>query len=180
MEGGNVPTSQSVGLPTATSQRVITATTLTTTNAPMQQQPPVQQQMPMHQVLLRQASVPEFISKNVQLWISLVEDFFTQAGINDDRVRVTLITTKLESETMQLCSDILMNTTMPNHYGSLKERIVQMHDQSRQKKLNDLMTGGGITAQKPSTRFQQMRQLVDPSYTDAMVHDIWYSKQNEA
>ena len=144
--------------------------------------PPIQRQpQPVYpcnpQKFLQQSSIHAFMAKNVQLWLSLVDNFFQQAGITDDSLRVTLTTVKLDTDMLQLCSDILIHTEWEDRYTKLKERILQMHDKSRGKKLHDLFTGGTITAKRLSAMYRQMRELADPSYPDAVVRDLWYSKQ---
>ena len=113
--------------------------------------------------------LPAFISKDVRLWFITVENIFEDYGINSDRSRVRQLLQHLDSSILQSCGDIIQDRTR-DRYERMKLRIFQMYDDSRSKKLQDLIQGANITATRPSMIWQAMIQLAGESAPAA--HEI--------
>lgn len=116
--------------------------------------------------------IPQFLTKDVQLWFTLVEQAFAQFNLTDDAKRVYYVVPKLEQDILILCSDVLSSTST-NKYDQIKERIIKRYSDSQEKKMNTLLNGIDTRGKRPTEVLQELRRLANGTVTETVLRTMW-------
>lgn len=123
--------------------------------------------------LVFQCRLPNFWSKNPQLWFSKVEASFNLHRIRKDESKYDLIIGVLDPDIVQEVSDIVLNPPAQNKYQYLKNAILSRLTDSSDRQLHKLLTEVELGDRKPSQLLRHMKSLAGSAITEEALRVKW-------
>lgn len=123
-------------------------------------------------------TLPEFLPMNPKLWIILVEQHFKVFGIENDTMKLTLLSAKLPQNAILSVDDLLTDEklTPTQQYASVKQRLIQLYNRSEEEKLSELLSGVALGNRKPSALLNEMRILAGNNVNEGILKRLWLNR----
>lgn len=120
--------------------------------------------------------ISEFWPHMPRLWFAQFEHTITPQKTSDE-VKFQLAVSKLTQDALQQSSDIIYNTSLPNKYQALKERLLQVYEESINAQFKKLVSELELGTQKPS---QLLRKMKDVGRTmqisEQILKNLWLTR----
>ncbi|XP_022814535.1 uncharacterized protein LOC111348227 [Spodoptera litura] len=120
--------------------------------------------------------IPEFWTHMPRLWFVQLEGIIRSQKLGDV-AKADLIITKLKCEALQQVSDILFLSPETNKYDALKERLLQVNEESADRQFQKLVSEMELGSQKPSFLLRRMRELGrNTPVSEKSLHSLWLAR----
>jgi hypothetical protein len=119
--------------------------------------------------------LPEFWSKDPELWFIQVEHQFKLANVTADSTKLSHIVSKISCEVLQHVKDILKTPpTDGTAYQTFKDRLLKKYSETKEQKMNDLLSGMELGDMKPSELLTKMKDKVDDATKlETVIKQLW-------
>ncbi|KAJ8733515.1 hypothetical protein PYW08_001813 [Mythimna loreyi] len=118
--------------------------------------------------------IPEFWTDQTRLWFVQFEAAVENQRLSD-AAKQNLVVTKLSKDAIQQVSDLLLAPPENRKYQTLKERLLQVFEESETKKLQKLLREMDLGEQKPSQLLRRMRDLAGGKMPNDTLKLMWQS-----
>lgn len=120
--------------------------------------------------------IPEFWTAMPRLWFFQLETIVRPQKLGD-AAKYDLVITKLGCETLQQISDICFSPPENNKYDAIKERLLQVYEESAERQFQKLVSEMELGSQKPSHLLRCMKELGrNTQVSDKTIHSLWLSR----
>lgn len=104
------------------------------------------------------SKIPEFWPENPRLWFYQVEAILTPQKTSDAN-KYFMIVAKLSKDVIQQVADIVASPPESNKYETLKNRLLQIYEESETRQIQKLISEIELGDQKPSQLLRRMKEL---------------------
>lgn len=118
--------------------------------------------------------LPELWPSNVKIWLLHIESILVPQKISDEAMYQTVIA-KLRMQDLEQVSDIISNPPENNKYKMLKERLIQVYEESEHQQFKKLMEGIELGDNKPSHLLRKMKELAGNKISEQAMKFLWGS-----
>ncbi|XP_052747560.1 uncharacterized protein LOC112043696 [Bicyclus anynana] len=118
------------------------------------------------------ARIPEF-------WTDLPRHWFIQAEAvlhpqkMSDEAKFQFVISKLGKDVIQQVTDILVKQPENGKYDTLKTRLLDIYEESENRKVQKLISEMELGDQKPSQLLRKMQELASGKVTDETLTILW-------
>lgn len=122
------------------------------------------------------ARIPEFWNEMPRLWFAQMESVVASQKPGD-AVKFNLVVSKLGRDALQQVSDILFAPPENDKYQTLKERLLQVYEESAERQFQKLVGELELGSQKPSQLLRRMRDLGRKAQiSEKTLHNLWITR----
>lgn len=122
------------------------------------------------------SALPEFWSEMPRLWFATFENTILKQKKGDD-ANFTLVLSKLSREALQQVSDILYKPPSQGKYQAIKDRLLQVYEESSERQFQKLVSELELGSQKPSQLLRRMKELArNCQASEETVHSLWLAR----
>lgn len=118
--------------------------------------------------------IPEFWADQPRLWFVQFEAAVDSQRLGD-ATKQNLVVTKLNKAAIQQVSDLLLTPPETQKYQTLKERLLQVFEESETRQFQKLLSEMELGTQKPSQLLRRMRDLARGKIPDQTLKIMWNS-----
>lgn len=117
---------------------------------------------------------PEFWVEQSRLWFVQFEAAVDSQKLSD-AAKQNLVVTKLNKSAIQQVSDLLLTPPETKKYQTLKDRLLQVFEESETRQFQKLLSEMELGTQKPSQLLRRMRDLARGKIPDQTLKIMWNS-----
>lgn len=122
------------------------------------------------------ARLPDFWPHLPRLWFAQFEFAMMPQKASDD-VKFQVAVSKLAPDVLQQVSDIIFNNSLPHKYQTLKDRLLQVYEDSINAQFKRLVSELELGAQKPSQLLRQMQDIGrNMQISEQILKNLWLSR----
>lgn len=122
------------------------------------------------------ARTPPFWRDKPALWFAQFE-LITGPQKLGDETKCHLVVSHLEKQDIEQISDIIRNPPATDKYKALKDRLIEVYEESERSRLQRLVQGTDPGDLTPSQLLRRMRDLAGGSNTsDSFIRACWHAK----
>lgn len=124
--------------------------------------------------------IPEFWTEMPRIWFAQFEAIMMPQKQGDD-VKFNVVVSKLSRDALQQISDILLSPPAANKYQAVKERLLQVFEESAERQFQKLVGEMELGSQKPSQLLRKMRDLGrNTQVSEQTLRNLWMSRMPAA
>lgn len=124
--------------------------------------------------------IPDFWTEMPRLWFAQFEAIITPQKQSDE-VKYNVVISKLSRDALQQISDILLSPPDSNKYQIVKERLLQVFEESAERQFQKLVGEMDLGSQKPSQLLRKMRDLGrNTQVSEQTLRSLWTSRMPPA
>lgn len=116
--------------------------------------------------------VPDFWTDQPRLWFVQFEAAVENQKLSDAS-KHNLVVTKLDKTAIQQVSDIILSPPESRKYNTLKDRLLQVFEESETRQFQKLLGEMELGTQKPSHLLRRMRDLARGKIPDPTLQIMW-------
>ncbi|XP_028162156.1 uncharacterized protein LOC114354098 [Ostrinia furnacalis] len=116
--------------------------------------------------------IPDFWSDQPRLWFVQFEAVVESQRLGDV-TKQNLVVTKLSKSAIQQVSDLLLSPPQERRYQTLKDRLLQVFEESETRQFQKLLGEMELGTQKPSQLLRRMRDLARNKLPDSTLQIMW-------
>lgn len=110
------------------------------------------------------------------MWFAQVESILAPQKQSDE-TKYNLVIAKMGREALQQVSDILLSPPETNKYQVLKDRLLQVYEESAERQFQKLVGEIELGSQKPSQLLRRMRDLGrNAKASEQTLHSLWIAR----
>lgn len=102
--------------------------------------------------------IPEFWLEMPRLWFAQLESVLDPQKLGD-KAKYDMVISKLSKTALQQVSDILLSPPDERKYQTVKNRLLEVYEESAERQFQKLVSEMELGAQKPSQLLRKMREL---------------------
>ncbi|CAH4034174.1 unnamed protein product [Pieris brassicae] len=111
-----------------------------------------------------------------RLWFAQLESILAPQKQGDE-AKFNLVVAKVGREVLQQVSDLLLQPPETNKYQALKERLLQVYEESAERLFQKLVSEMELGTQKPSQLLRRMKELGRNAQTSEQnLRNLWISR----
>jgi hypothetical protein len=118
--------------------------------------------------------VPDFWADQPRLWFVQFEAVVESQRLTE-AAKQNLVVAKLNKTAIQQVSDLLLAPPAERKYQTLKERLLQVFEESETRQFQKLLGEMELGSQKPSQLLRRMKDLARGKIPDATLQIMWNS-----
>lgn len=118
------------------------------------------------------SKIPEFWTDRPTLWFLQAEAMLAPQHLSD-QVKFNLIITKLSKDTIAQVTDILLKPPSTEKFKALKDRLIQVYEETENRQIQKLISEMELGEQKPSQLLRRMRELAKDRVPDETLNVLW-------
>lgn len=120
--------------------------------------------------------LPDFWVDMPRLWFAQFEAVMAPQKQGED-TKFNMVIAKLGRDSIQQVSDLLTSPPAENKYAALKERLLQVYEESAERQFQKLVSELELGAQKPTHLLRRMKELGRPAQvSDQTLKSLWLSR----
>lgn len=131
------------------------------------------QQMTVNRI---QMKIPPFWKQNPRLWFKQLEAQFATSCITVEITKFNHTVGVIESDVLELVSDIVLAPPTANPYKAIKDRLIKEFTASDNKKIKNLLNNLTLGDLKPSGLLRKMRELSCEKVGDEFLRTLWLQR----
>lgn len=116
--------------------------------------------------------IPDFWADQPRLWFVQFEAVVENQKLSDAS-KLNLVVTKLTKSAIQQVSDLLLAPPETRRYQTLKDRLLQVFEESETRQFQKLLGEMELGSQKPSQLLRRMRDLARGKLPDSTLQIMW-------
>lgn len=116
--------------------------------------------------------IPEFWTGNPRLWFIQVEAILAPQKTSDIN-KYYMVISKLSQDVVQQVADILSKPPENNKYETLKNRLLQIYEESETRQIQKLISEVELGDQKPSQLLRKMKELARGKIENDTLNILW-------
>ncbi|XP_060807030.1 uncharacterized protein LOC132903262 [Amyelois transitella] len=116
--------------------------------------------------------IPDFWADQPRVWFIRTEAILAPQKMGDDS-KFNIVVSKLTKDAIQQVSDLLIDPPKTNKFESLKARLLQIYEESENRKIQKLIGEMELGEQKPSQLLRRMRDLARGKIPDETLRILW-------
>lgn len=120
--------------------------------------------------------LPSFWMNHPEAWFIHIETLFNAKRISTDNTKYEYLIISLPQEIIISVIDIIQNPPTENRYVYLKNKLLERHSLSEQKKLDKLLSDTEIGDRKPSEFYRSLIQLAGHNINSGFLKNLWLRK----
>lgn len=122
--------------------------------------------------------LPPFWVSCPEAWFLVVESHFDNRKITSDATKYNHVVTSLPSEVSTSVLDILRKPPTEHKYQNIKEKLIQRHSMSEEKRLEELLQNAEQGDRSPSNFYRELEQLaISTTGVDSkLLQKLWLRK----
>lgn len=122
------------------------------------------------------SKLPEFWVDMPRLWFAQFEAVMTPQKQGEE-TKFNLVISKLGRDSIQQVSDLLTTPPAENKYEKLKERLLQVYEESAERQFQKLVSELELGAQKPTQLLRRMKDLGRTTQvSEPTLKNLWMSR----
>ncbi|XP_063838232.1 uncharacterized protein LOC135087395 [Ostrinia nubilalis] len=126
------------------------------------------------------SKLPNFWVDMPRLWFAQFEAVMAPQKQGEES-KFNLVISKLGRDSIQQVSDLLMTPPTSNKYTVLKERLLQVYEESAERQFQKLVSELELGAQKPTQLLRRMKDLGRTTQvSDQTLKSLWLSRMPAA
>jgi hypothetical protein len=115
-----------------------------------------------------------FPKTHPDLWFVQTELQFKRHNISSEKIKFSYVVGVLDIEVLAEVSDIVLDhETLQTPYTDLKKRLINIYQDSKEKKLRKLLTDLDLGDKKPTALLREMKRLGGANAPDALLKSIF-------
>ncbi|XP_060800728.1 uncharacterized protein LOC132902180 [Amyelois transitella] len=123
-----------------------------------------------------QARLPDFWAEMPRLWFAQIESILLPQK-QSDGANFDVVVAKLNRDALQQVSDIVLSPPETNKFSAIKERLLQVYEESAERQFQKLVGEMELGMQKPSQLLRRMRELGQKAQvSDHTLHNLWIAR----
>lgn len=123
-----------------------------------------------------QSRLPDFWTEMPRLWFAQIESILGPQKQGDEAM-FNVIVAKLSRDALQQVSDILLAPPATRKYDAIKERLLQVYEESAGRQFQKLVSEIELGSQKPSQLLRRMRDLGrNTQVSEQTLRNLWLSR----
>lgn len=119
---------------------------------------------------------PTFQKDNINIFFAQLEATFAINRISSELTKFNYLITSLEPDILAQCPEILLSVPDTDPYTTLKNKVIEIFQDSAAKKIRILLQELSLGDQKPSLLLSKMKQLAGNQVTEDFLRTFWISK----
>ncbi|CAH0727961.1 unnamed protein product, partial [Brenthis ino] len=120
--------------------------------------------------------LPDFWVDMPRLWFAQFEAVMAPQKQGEE-AKFNMVIAKLGRDSIQQVSDLLTSPPAENKYTALKERLLQVYEESAERQFQKLVSELELGAQKPTHLLRRMKELGRPAQvSDQTLKSLWLSR----
>lgn len=124
--------------------------------------------------------IPEFWTEMPRLWFAQFDSIMAPQKQSDE-IKFNVIVSKLNREAIQQISDILLQPPADKKYQAVKDRLLQVYEESAERQFQKLVGEMDLGTQKPSQLLRKMRELGrNTQVSEQTLKNLWLSRMPAA
>lgn len=122
--------------------------------------------------------LPPFWTTCPEAWFLTVESQFANRHINADTTKFNFVVAALPAEVSMTVLDVLRNPPKNDKYKHIKDKLIQRHSLSEEKRLEELLQNAEQGDRSPSTFYREMELLATSTtgVNSALLQKLWLRK----
>lgn len=120
--------------------------------------------------------VPPFWRARPSLWFAQVDALLAQQRVSDE-TRFQFVVAQLDREDLEQVSDILLSPPDGRKFQTLRQRLIDVYEESEERRLQRLVDGFELGDQTPSQLLRRIRDASGASGTPASVLQVLWMKK---
>uniref|UniRef100_A0A2A4JI65 DUF7041 domain-containing protein n=1 Tax=Heliothis virescens TaxID=7102 RepID=A0A2A4JI65_HELVI len=116
--------------------------------------------------------IPLIWRDRIRLWFAQFEAIMSPQK-KGDQVMYEVLVGQLERQDLDEISDIILRPPEKNRYETLKNRLLQVYDESEQRQVQRLLSEMELGDLKPSQLLRRMRNLAADNISDSTLRVMW-------
>lgn len=118
------------------------------------------------------SKIPDFWTDQPRVWFIRTEAILAPQKMADE-AKFSIVVSKLTKESIQQVTDLLIDPPESNKFETLKNRLLQIYEESESRKLQKLIGEMELGEQKPSQLLRRMRDLGRGKIPDDTLRMLW-------
>lgn len=118
--------------------------------------------------------IPDFWADQPRLWFVQFEAVVANQKLSE-AAKQNLVVTKLNKTAIQQVSDLLLAPIETRRYDTLKDRLLQVFEESETRQFQKLLGEMELGNQKPSQLLRRMKDLARAKIPDSTLQIMWNS-----
>ncbi|XP_022818629.1 uncharacterized protein LOC111351091 [Spodoptera litura] len=120
--------------------------------------------------------LPDFWVDMLRLWFSQFEAVMAPQKQGEES-KFNMVISKLTKDAIQQVSDLVTSPPANNKYAALKERLLQVYEESAERQFQKLVLELELSSQKPTHLLRRMRDLGRTTQvSDITLKSLWMSR----
>lgn len=116
--------------------------------------------------------IPDFWPENPRLWFIQVEAILAPQKTSDAN-KYFMVVAKLNKEVIQQVADIVASPPENNKFETLKNRLLQIYEESETRQVQKLISEIELGDQKPSQLLRRMKELATGKIENDTLKILW-------
>lgn len=126
------------------------------------------------------AKLPDFWIDMPRLWFAQFEAVMAPQRQGDE-TKFNMVIAKLGRDSIQQVSDLLTSPPETNKYATLKDRLLQVYEESAERQFQKLVSELELGSQKPTQLLRRMRDLGRTTQvSEQTLKSLWLSRMPSA
>ncbi|KAJ8720546.1 hypothetical protein PYW08_006011 [Mythimna loreyi] len=118
------------------------------------------------------SKIPDFWTDQPRVWFIRTEAMLAPQKLSDD-ARYDIVVSKLGKEAIQQVTDILMEPPAVKKFETLKDRLLRIYEESKNRQLQKLISVMDLGDQKPSQLLRRMREFAKDKIPNDTLRILW-------
>lgn len=118
------------------------------------------------------SKIPEFWTDQPRVWFIQLEAMLAPQKLGDD-TKYNMVVAKLGKEVIQQVTDILVNPPEERKYKALKDKLLEIYEESENRQIQKLIGEMELGDQKPSHLLRRMQDLARGKISDDTLNVLW-------
>lgn len=119
--------------------------------------------------------IPAFWRERVRVWFSHFESVVAPQK-RGDKAMYQMVLAQMDRQDVDHITDIIENPPPTNKYNALKERLIQVYEESDDQQFQKLLSQMELGDQKPSHLLRRMQNLAGSMVSEATLRMMWINR----
>lgn len=117
-----------------------------------------------------------FWPSNPAAWFKVLDNQFTAARVTDELTKFNHVMSMLDTVTIEKCMDIIEGTPTATAYSSFKAEAINRFSESKNSRLQKVLSGIDLGDRKPSQLLNEMKALAGTDFADEALKTLWLQR----